>query len=425
MPFWLGARGVPNGNTEPVRVAVVHTDFRLYWPARLQCLNRVLAHAGHQLRVCEIAGRGSPYSFAAQNDEDESLGGWDILFPECEMEGIGAGEANAAVLRWLDEWNPEVVLCGAIAFPSGAACVRWARRHRRPVVVFDDARRGDVPRPWLVNAIKRCIYRNVDAMLLPAPSHADDYASWGVRRERMFFGVNVVDNEFWSAAAGRARAQADALRSASGLPSRYILAVGRQVPKKNLRCLIDAYARFRQKAEGAVPDLVLVGEGPERQALEEQVAGQAVIGVRLLPFADPAKLALYYALADALVLPSLAGETWGLVVNEAMACGVPVLVSRSCGCAKTLVEEGRNGWTFDPTDVSGLSGLLARMNAMSAEQCLAMGNASRMIIANWGLVRFAQGVLAAIDAVKGEHRGFRSPIDRVILSLWKGRYRPT
>jgi glycosyltransferase involved in cell wall biosynthesis len=88
-------------------------------------------------------------------------------------------------------------------------------------------------------------------------------------------------------------------------------------------------------------------------------------------------------------------EAWGLVVNEAMASGLPVLVSRRCGCAYDLVKEGVNGFTFDPTDEAELSRQLCDMTTMPQERRCAMSAASRRIVADFGVERFAEGLLEA------------------------------
>jgi glycosyltransferase involved in cell wall biosynthesis len=104
----------------------------------------------------------------------------------------------------------------------------------------------------------------------------------------------------------------------------------------------------------------------------------------------------FYAHAGAFVHASTT-EQWGLVVNEAMASGLPVIISDRCGCASDLVQEGVNGWTFDPHDTEALSNLMARAASLSESDLTRMGAASERIIANWGPERFASGLLDAAN----------------------------
>ena len=103
-------------------------------------------------------------------------------------------------------------------------------------------------------------------------------------------------------------------------------------------------------------------------------------------------------MADIDASVALAFHRFGLVVNEAMAAGLPVLVSDRCGCAPDLVEVGVNGFTFDPCDVEELAGLMQRVAAMTDGQRDAMGLAGQRIIADWGPERFADGLMQAVQA---------------------------
>ncbi len=124
----------------------------------------------------------------------------------------------------------------------------------------------------------------------------------------------------------------------------------------------------------------------------------------------------FYAGAGVFIHPALA-EPWGLVINEAMASGLPVLSSRNVGAAEELVHEGVNGFLFDPLDVEEMAGLLGQMAGMPVSERLAMGRASRGIVANWGPGRFAEGVREAVGMAMGgacRRVGF---LDRMLLEV--------
>jgi len=162
--------------------------------------------------------------------------------------------------------------------------------------------------------------------------------------------------------------------------------------------------------------LVLVGDGPEADALKN-AARRHNVKVTFLPFQPQENLCEIYGVADCFVLPSLYGETWGNVVNEAMACRLPVIVSNQCGCAKTLVRAGYNGWQFDPHNIEDLAQLMRRFINLPDEERKQMGEYSLALVSEWGLVRFCEGVWQAVQyCVKKPPHGYSSIIDKMIIN---------
>ena len=115
-------------------------------------------------------------------------------------------------------------------------------------------------------------------------------------------------------------------------------------------------------------------------------------------------------------------EQWGLVVNEAMAAGLPALVSNRCGCAPDLVEEGRNGFTFDPYDAEELARLMLRVSSMSEDGRAAMGQASREIISRWTPETFATNLMKAVQIALNAPQPKATVVGRALL--WVLIHRP-
>jgi glycosyltransferase involved in cell wall biosynthesis len=400
-----------------VKIAIVHTDFRLYWVARLVALRKYLAGKGVVLHVVEIAGKGSPYSFAGDSNHEGE--GWHCIYGDREMESVSAAEAVDGVLEMLDRIDPDVVIGGAIAFPSGAAAVRWANRNRRHVVIFDDARLEDVPRNALTNWVKRQIYSLVDAVIIPAPSHDETYRYFGFSPDRINHGINAIDNAFFE--------QED--EACSGhltkmLPDGpFFLVVGRQIAVKNLENLLLAYIEASGQKAFEPWSLVFVGGGPEHEKLKGIAEGSCGVRVLFLDFLSQEHLKSCYHRASALILPSHK-ETWGLVVNEAMASGLPVLISERCGCADALVSDGLNGYRFDPENVDQIARALGKFVSLSDEERLSMRKASKGIISEWGLSRFCDGVWGAVMFCGKNRKRSGSLWGKYLIRRWNGRYRP-
>jgi len=402
------------------KVVIVHTDFRLYWPSRLRHLNRCFVRRGVDLFVIEIAGKGSPYSFSEGRTPEKELC-WIQLFSNCDMEDIAAGQAVDAVIGKLNELDPDAVIAGAIAFPAGAAATRWCLQKKKPIILFDDVRLADVPRPIYINWVKKQVYSLIDAMVIPASSHDPTYRYFGFSKEMLFYGVNAVDNSFFSC---------DSTSPSRSLPqgfpeSPFLLGVGRQIPKKNWKTLIAAFRNIADNSHAASWSLVLIGDGPEHAELTALAGDPLESRVFFVSFIQQKELVHYYHQAAALVLPSFFGETWGLVVNEAMAAGLPVLVSAKCGCSETLVQDGLNGYVFDPDSQEAIEEALLKFFSLDKARRDAMGAASLGIVADWGLERFSHGMCEALDFVQAKSKRRGTLAGRFIIRFWNGRYCPT
>lgn len=136
--------------------------------------------------------------------------------------------------------------------------------------------------------------------------------------------------------------------------------------------------------------------------------------VHLPGFKQYDELPAYYGCASVFIHASIT-EQWGLVVNEAMASGLPVLVSNRCGCAQDLVQEGVNGFTFDPYNVEQLAELMLRISAFQDVSLSAFGDASRKLISNWGLERFAEGMSQAVRTALLSPRRSTGFLDQLLL----------
>jgi glycosyltransferase involved in cell wall biosynthesis len=277
-------------------------------------------------------------------------------------------------------------------------------------------------------AAKRSLLRLVSGVFAAGTAQAHYVQSLGVASNRIFMGYDAVDNDYFSR-------RADALRSIGlkvvgglTLPDNYFLACCRFIPEKNLIRLLEAYHHYRSQwaksqvtrsaGERAKPwDLVLIGDGPLKESLcQLRMQLSLVDSVHLPGFKQYYELPGYFAHANALLLPSTS-ETWGLVVNEAMAVGLPILLSNRCGCALDLIQESLNGFTFDPYDVLEMAQLMTRVANLDKEACTAMGKASRRIIADWGLERYTRGLSSAVKAAITSPVHERAWADRMILDL--------
>jgi glycosyltransferase involved in cell wall biosynthesis len=248
-------------------------------------------------------------------------------------------------------------------------------------------------------------YRLCDACLAIGTRNAEFYRAHGVGAHKLFTVPYTVDNAFFTEAVARAQTHAGELRRELGVPAGkpLILYASKLMPRKNPHDLLRAFHLLRERGQEAA--LAVVGSGSELPRLQEYARRHGLSEVYFCGFRNQSELPHYFAAADVFVLPS-EDEPWGLIVNEAMCAGLPVVVSEEVGAVPDLVQPGQNGFTFPAGDVAALAD---RLSALAADPELRrrMGAHSRRLIAEWSYEQCVQGVRAALDYVTRARHGRR------------------
>ncbi len=312
------------------------------------------------------------------------------LFAGAERAAISRPALRSALAAQLANIDPDCVCVSGWGMEIGWLMQDWALRHQRPIVMFSESTAYDEPRTAWKEWIKSRLVASCAAALVGGTPHRDYICRLGLNPATVFLGHNVVDNSYFSrAASARPASLPDWLACGP-----FFLSCARFGEKKNLLRLVKAYALYARRDQ--VPcRLAIAGDGELRGALEEMIARENVQdGITLLGPVGYDALPWLYQHCCAFVHASTT-EQWGLVVNEAMASGAPVLVSNRCGCAPDLVQEGQNGFLFDPFNEAALATGLWRLSQLDETERRAMGSASRERIAEWGPDRFARSLDAA------------------------------
>jgi 1,2-diacylglycerol 3-alpha-glucosyltransferase len=340
------------------------------------------------------------------------------LFPEAADHYPDSRQHRDVFRSALEQAKPNVVAVNGWNNFGSLAAASCCVDRRIPMVVMSESAREDELRTWWKEIIKRRIVDLYSAGLVGGQRHVEYLVELGMPRDRIFTGYDVVDNGYFARRALEIRNSTppdeDEFRKKYALPENYFLASARFIEKKNLPTLIRAYANYRHTAQANAPwDLVLLGEGPLQETLNAQLSALNLHGhVHLPGFKQYNELPVYYALAKVFVHASTT-EQWGLVVNEAVASGLPVIVSNRCGCVPELVQD--NGFTFDPAKEDELAELLLEMASLSADERRRLGDTSYRIAANFAPDRFGEGLEQAVSvAMKLTPKKF-GVIDRALL----------
>ena len=336
------------------------------------------------------------------------------LFPEATDRCPEHDERRRAFWSALNQVKPDVVAVNGWNNFGSLSAANCCMERRIPMVVMSESARRDEARTWWKEIMKRRIVDLYCAALVGGQRHVEYLVELGMPIERIFTGYDVVDNEYFRQSAEQVRSQRSQVRQKYRLPENFFLASARFIEKKNLTRLIRAYAEYRERWKGDMPwDLVLLGDGPMRETLNAQLSTLNLHShVHLPGFKQYDELPVNYALANAFVHPSTT-EQWGLVVNEAIASGLPVIVSERCGCAPELVNG--NGFTFNPMDEDELASLLIRMATLSDDDRRRLGDASYMIAAKFSPERFGEGLEHAAKVAMELAATRFGVIDRALL----------
>jgi len=298
--------------------------------------------------------------------------------------------------------------------------LQLALKRNIPVILMSESQGIDAPRFLIKEWVKKRYLSLCQAALVGGTSNRLYLERLRFCTDRIKSGYDVVDNSYFLCRSEEIQKDKENLRTKIGLPDHYFLASARFIAKKNLQRLVCAYADYRRKLQKMERSpkkcwhLVILGDGELRSEIEALIDSLGLNDVVHLPgFKQYQDLPIYYGLADVFIHASTM-EQWGLVVNEAMASGLPVLVSKYSGCARDLVEDGRNGFVFDPYDVNALADL---MFTISSDNCdrISMGLSSREIISHWTPETFAEGLKQTVDIALASSCPRMGWLDKILL----------
>jgi 1,2-diacylglycerol 3-alpha-glucosyltransferase len=393
-----------------------------------------------KIHALELANQTSDYEW-----ERTAAAELVTLCPGAVAERLSFSQVFRRARRIFAELKLNVCILPSYAPKQSLAALLAAKSLGIRTVMMNESHAGTARARGVASLVKRRLVGLFDAALVGGRPQKRYFTSLGLPPEKIFTGYDVVDNNYFARRAVAVRAQCAEVRGQYGLPQHYFLSLGRFIAKKNLATLVQAYRKFLDSAPECPTHLVLVGSGEDDAKLhslcqqlglpayDKTSAGmtnqnssseQERPGVHFYGFRQIDENPVFYALADAFILPSL-WEEWGLVVNEAMASGLPVVVSETAGCAEDLLKTGPqvapgnmspelrgrlarladrirpNGFVFNPASAESLANPLIVLQSLP-EMRENMGQASRTLVEHFSCENFARNALLAARAAMGD-----------------------
>jgi glycosyltransferase involved in cell wall biosynthesis len=370
-------------------------------PYRVPVFNALARHEGIDLHVIFLA-ESDPELREWRVYKDEIRFSYQVL-PSWRRRFVGQNILlNRGLQRALEQAVPEAIACGGYNYLASWQSMRWARKNNVPFILWAESTKRDLrSRNRTIEFLKKRFMKSCSAFVVPGKSSFQYVVSYGVSEQDIFTAPNAVDTELFAGQAAAACKDAARVRKEFQLPERFFLFVGRLVVEKGLFDLIEAYGKLAPEVRAEI-GLVLVGEGSARAELARRAILITPGRVQLAGFVHREHLARYYALAEAFVFPSHT-DTWGLVVNEAMACALPVISSDAAGCTADLVQDGWNGRVVRRGDVVQLTSALEEF-ALDAAASAKMGCHSKERILRYSPEACARGIADAALSRKVQDR---------------------
>jgi|GEM_PF-1678394 len=377
-------------------LAIHFARFGPYHVVRLRSAAVACRALGWNVFGLEIASNDLTYAWEKiDHHQFEPNGGPSVatIFPGRAYESISDRELCRGVNETLNRLKPDAVAIAGWRSVDARESLKWCKKNGAIAILMSETRKADGLRVWWKETWKSSIVRSFDAAIVGGLSHRDYLTNLGMPKEFVELGYDVVDNDYFARQSANDRVIQDV--------NLYFLASNRFIPRKNLRRLVDAYREYvthnqiTYKASVRAWDLCLLGDGKLKRSLMNHCRSRKLNVSESAPwegmsslqnhstvffpgFRQIKELPIFAAHAGCFVHPAIS-EPWGLVINEAMACGLPIISSNNVGAAEELVDQGKNGFTFPPLQTSELAQRLVQVADPSFPRS-DFGDASRRIL---------------------------------------------
>jgi glycosyltransferase involved in cell wall biosynthesis len=370
-----------------MKILIVHNQLWAHYKAIIfnELQKLIQQNSSDSLLVVQIASIEK--SRVDLGDLDNSIHQYPYkLIHKGTLEEVSLKQRVSGIIKAIKEFKPEIVnLTGYYDFASWIV-LGYCKLNGIKTILSNESTANDHERKGLKEIVKAFIIKQFDGYFNFGTASENYILSLGISKEQMLVKRNCVDNEVLKKIYLKHYPYRSEKQKTLNLAPKNFIFVGRLIDYKNLFHLLEAFD-LAQKKSNLNWGFIILGDGELKTDLQKYVSENNIQNTSFLSGVSWKQVPEYLALSDVLVLPSYS-EPWGLVVNEAMACGLPVLVSNKCGCADDLVKNGKNGFTFSPDNIEQLTNLMLKFikNEVDSEQ---MGKASEQIIADYSPKRVA------------------------------------
>ena len=266
---------------------------------------------------------------------------------------------NISIISELIKRNYKIIIIGGYDSITNYLAFILSKLRRTPIILWSGSTKNEISfiRKLSLPLVK-LIVKYSDAYIAYGNRAKDYLVSLGAEPQKIFKAYNTVDTEYFKKENLKYKHKKNKLKAGLGIKNKLVIGyVGQLNPRKNVEFLISAYSKLKSNLDVA---LVIVGDGSLRGELELVCKSKRIKDVFFVGFKQKGELPRYYALFDLFVLPSKT-EVWGLVLNEAMASGLPVVTNHKVGGSEDLIKNGLNGFVVKSGELNQLCQAMKRI----------------------------------------------------------------
>jgi 1,2-diacylglycerol 3-alpha-glucosyltransferase len=332
--------------TNILLVQAKHSPYHL---ARLEKIYNQCREIDFDVKSIELSHQSDQYKWQTETSSFHYI---ITLFQDKSIEDLSFVSLCNKLFVVLKEIKPDVVVLSGYGRWIFRAALLWCKFNRISTILLSESKEDDFPRDFLTEKLKSLIIQQFDAALVGGHPHQRYLEKLGFNKNAIYLGYDVIGNDYFNPSKIK--------QLPRPVEKRYFLAINRFIPKKNISFIVEAYAKYKAIVQEQAIDLILAGDGELFPTIKHQIQDLNLEGFVHLPgFLQIDELLPFFAHASCFIHASTQ-EQWGLVVNEAMASGLPIFVATSCGCFEDLVQEGINGYGFDPSRCEQLVDLMVK-----------------------------------------------------------------
>ena len=332
---------------------------------------------------------------------------WDVLESDrynyeilsgiiLEVTGSIHYHINPSIISKLIKGKCDVVIIGGSTDFTTQAAFITSKLLKTPTILWSEGiESAQSLLGKVINPLTKYIVRNVDAIIVPGTMSRDFHIKMGATPEKIFIAPNIVNNEMFIQKSSKFKKEKERFKQELNIQNeKIILFVGQLIKRKGVEYLIKAYKSLKGEYNDVC--LVIIGDGVLKKELEEICIKEDIKDVHFTGWVPEEQKIIYYSIAELFVLPTLK-DVWGLVINEAMDCGLPVISTKAAGCVRDMIIPGENGFIVDVANVDQLC-LVMKKIILDEELAKKMGEKSLEIVeSGFSLDKMVDGFTSAIE----------------------------